>query len=118
MFAGAGWGWRIETAVHVLRIILSGVFDRIPNLELIVGHMGETLPFMMSRVDVMTPCFRWAPGGSCSPPTTLTDRSPRHALSGKIAGQSRRRDSQFTLLTVYDVIQEPDSAVPGRVIDV
>ena len=54
-FAGAGWGWHIETAVHVLRIILRGVFDRIPNLQLIVGHMGETLPFMMSRVDTMTP---------------------------------------------------------------
>jgi predicted TIM-barrel fold metal-dependent hydrolase len=51
MFAGAGWGWHIETAVHVLRVILSGVFDRIPNLQLIVGHMGETLPFMMSRVE-------------------------------------------------------------------
>ena len=54
-FAGAGWGWHIETAIHVLRIILGGVFDRIPNLQLIVGHMGETLPFMMSRVDTMTP---------------------------------------------------------------
>lgn len=54
-FAGPGWGWHIETAVHVLRIILGGVFDRIPNLQIIVGHMGETLPFMMSRVDMMGP---------------------------------------------------------------
>ena len=36
---------------------LGGVFDRIPNLQLIVGHMGEALPFMLSRVDVMTPDF-------------------------------------------------------------
>ena len=55
MLANAGWGWHIETAVHVLRIILAGVFDRYPKLQLIIGHLGETLPFMMSRVDTMSP---------------------------------------------------------------
>ncbi len=54
MLAGAGWGWHIETAVHVLRIILGGVFDRYPKLQMIVGHMGEALPFMQSRLDIMT----------------------------------------------------------------
>jgi uncharacterized protein len=47
MFAGAGWGWHIETAIHVIRIILGGTFDRYPRLQLVVGHMGETLPFML-----------------------------------------------------------------------
>lgn len=55
MFSNAGWGWHIETAVHVLRMILGGVFDRYPKLQVIVGHMGEALPFMMSRVDIMAP---------------------------------------------------------------
>lgn len=55
MFANAGWGWHIETAVHVLRMVLGGVFDRFPKLQVIVGHMGEALPFMMSRVDIMAP---------------------------------------------------------------
>jgi predicted TIM-barrel fold metal-dependent hydrolase len=54
MFANAGWGWHIETAVHVLRLILGGVFDRHPNLQIIVGHMGEGLPFMQSRADIMS----------------------------------------------------------------
>jgi predicted TIM-barrel fold metal-dependent hydrolase len=53
MFAGAGWGWHIETAIHVIRIILGGTFDRYPRLQLLVGHMGETLPFMLQRLDVM-----------------------------------------------------------------
>jgi predicted TIM-barrel fold metal-dependent hydrolase len=53
MFAGAGWGWHIETALHVIRIILGGAFDRFPRLQLIVGHMGETLPFMLPRLDSM-----------------------------------------------------------------
>jgi predicted TIM-barrel fold metal-dependent hydrolase len=49
--AAAGWGWHIETAIHVLRIILSGAFDRYPRLQLVIGHMGEALPFMLPRLD-------------------------------------------------------------------
>ena len=48
-----GWGWHIETAVHVLRIILSGAFDRYPGLQIVIGHLGEAIPFMMSRIDSM-----------------------------------------------------------------
>ncbi|MGC2657165.1 MAG: amidohydrolase family protein [Bryobacteraceae bacterium] len=53
LLAGPGWGWHIETAIHVIRIILGGTFDRYSKLQLIVGHMGETLPFMLQRLDVM-----------------------------------------------------------------
>jgi predicted TIM-barrel fold metal-dependent hydrolase len=53
MFSGPGWGWHIETALHVIRIVLGGTFDRYPGLQLVVGHMGETLPFMLQRLDVM-----------------------------------------------------------------
>lgn len=53
MLSGAGWGWHIETAVHVIRIILGGVFDQYPTLQLVIGHMGETIPFMLQRLDVM-----------------------------------------------------------------
>ncbi len=49
--ASAAWGWHIETANHVLRIILGGVFDRYPNLQIIIGHMGEGLPFMLPRME-------------------------------------------------------------------
>jgi uncharacterized protein len=55
MFAGPGWGWHIETAVHVLRMILGGVFDRFPDLQIVIGHMGEGLVGMFQRVDVMAP---------------------------------------------------------------
>lgn len=47
----AGWGWHAETATHVLRIILGGVFDRHPDLQLVIGHMGEALPFFLARID-------------------------------------------------------------------
>jgi predicted TIM-barrel fold metal-dependent hydrolase len=45
----AGWGWHAETALHTLRLIVSGLFDRLPGLQLIIGHMGEGLPFALAR---------------------------------------------------------------------
>lgn len=51
----AAWGWHIETAVHVIRIISSGAFDQYPKLQLIVGHLGEGLPFMLQRLDQNLP---------------------------------------------------------------
>ena len=49
--SAAAWGWHAETGLHVLRIVLAGVFDRHPQLRLVVGHMGEMLPFMLARID-------------------------------------------------------------------
>lgn len=56
-FGSPGWGWHIETAVHVLRLILGGAFDRFPKLQLVIGHLGEGLMAMFQRVDVMTPAM-------------------------------------------------------------
>lgn len=47
----SGWGWHSETAIHVLRLIVSGTLDRYSGLQLIIGHMGEMLPVMMARCD-------------------------------------------------------------------
>jgi uncharacterized protein len=55
LLATAAWGWHVETATHVLRLILGGAFDRYPNLQLVVGHMGEGLPFFMPRLEVALP---------------------------------------------------------------
>ncbi len=49
------WGWHIDTATHILRIILGGVFDRFPDLQFIIGHMGEGLPFFIPRFDHRLP---------------------------------------------------------------
>ncbi len=51
MLSIAGWGWHSETAIHLLRMILGGTFDKHPNLKIIIGHMGEMLPMMMARID-------------------------------------------------------------------
>jgi len=50
-FSAAAWGWHAETGLHVLRMVLGGVFDRHPGLQLVIGHMGEMLPFMLERID-------------------------------------------------------------------
>ncbi|MCR8842306.1 amidohydrolase family protein [Paenibacillus sp. SC116] len=55
VLATAAWGWHIDTANHVLRLILSGAFDRYPTLQVIVGHLGETLPFMLPRLERSLP---------------------------------------------------------------
>jgi len=48
----AGWGYTVETATQAIRLVLSGVFDTHPNLKVILGHLGETLPFLMWRADM------------------------------------------------------------------
>jgi len=50
---GAIYGFGVETGLHALRIMTSGVFDRFPKLQLILGHMGEALPFWLYRLDYM-----------------------------------------------------------------
>ncbi|TDZ44418.1 amidohydrolase family protein [Mycobacteroides franklinii] len=47
----AAWAWHAELGLHSLRIIVSGVFDRHPALRLIVGHLGEFLPFGLFRAE-------------------------------------------------------------------
>ncbi|MBC8153061.1 MAG: amidohydrolase [Bacteroidetes bacterium] len=50
---GAIWGYGLEAGTHALRLMLSGVLDRFPRLQIVLGHMGEALPFWMWRLDFM-----------------------------------------------------------------
>ena len=50
---GAIFGFAVETGLHLLRLIVSGVFDRFPKLRVVVGHLGEGLPFWLYRLDYM-----------------------------------------------------------------
>jgi len=49
--ARAGWGFALDTSCHFLRILFAGVFDAYPRLKIILGHLGEGLPFAMHRLD-------------------------------------------------------------------
>jgi 2,3-dihydroxybenzoate decarboxylase len=48
---GATWSWTAETAAHALRLVFGGTFERFPKVTIILGHMGETLPYLLWRLD-------------------------------------------------------------------
>jgi predicted TIM-barrel fold metal-dependent hydrolase len=54
-FATAAWGWHNETGIHFLHLVLSGVFDRYPDLQVILGHWGEMVPWFLDRLDDALP---------------------------------------------------------------
>ena len=55
VFSTGGWGWHIETAIHLVRMILGGVFDAYPKLQIVIGHLGEGIPFMLPRMNKNLP---------------------------------------------------------------
>jgi hypothetical protein len=58
--ATGGYGWHYETSLHALRMIVGGVFDRLPGLKVILGHLGEGIPFHLSRIDdTLAPPVLW-----------------------------------------------------------
>src|ERR1700678_2372406 len=50
-FRGSAWGFHVETAEHMLRLMMSGLFEKLPTLCIIIGHLGELLPFWAWRID-------------------------------------------------------------------
>ena len=56
-FATTAWGWHVETAVNLIRLVLSGAFDRAPGLQVILGHWGELTTFFLERIDEMFNVF-------------------------------------------------------------
>ena len=87
-FAVAGWGWHADTAVHVLRLVLSGALDRHPRLQLIIGHMGEGLATMLARFDQVFGTVRKAP----------------RSVSQTIVEQVNVTTSGFTTLPLFNAL--------------
>ena len=57
------WGYGMEVGTHAVRLMIGGVFDRFPKLKIVIGHMGEAVPFWLWRLD-----FMGAPGGWANRP--------------------------------------------------
>jgi 5-carboxyvanillate decarboxylase len=68
---GAIWGYAVETSLHALRLIFSGVFDALPDLRIVIGHMGEGIPFFLDRMDT-----HYAAGGGRGPASKPLSRPP------------------------------------------
>jgi len=62
--AGTPFGFGVETSMAMMRLVLSGAFDQFPNLKIILGHLGEGLPFILQRIDFpfVRPHFKTDPG--------------------------------------------------------
>lgn len=76
-----GWAWQVETGTHLLRLMCGGVFDRYPRLKIIVGHMGELIPYTLERLNTALTLGNWLLA----------------AQSGK-AGPGRRQPMQKSVL--------------------
>lgn len=73
---GPVWSWMVETGTHALRLVFAGVFERYPNAQLILGHMGETLPYQLWRFD-----SRWA---ICNQGTRALKHPPSYYIRNNI----------------------------------
>ncbi len=55
VFSSYGYGWHVDAGIHMIRMILSGIFNKLPNLKLMTGHWGELVPYYFDRIDEMIP---------------------------------------------------------------
>jgi len=53
--ATSAWGWHLETGNACAEVILSGALDRFPKLQLILGHQGEVIPFLLPKLEMAFP---------------------------------------------------------------
>ncbi|KAF4919077.1 Decarboxylase orsB [Colletotrichum viniferum] len=89
-----GWGWHSRTSLHFLRLFAAGIFDRFPKLKIILGHMGEMLPFMMDRI--VRSSGRW-------PPSENRKRGLRDVWDGNVWVTT---SGMFSLAPMACLIQE------------
>lgn len=71
---GPTWAWTAETATHALRLVMGGVFECYPGVRVILGHMGETLPYLLWRLDRRVQAFS-ADGKQPARPSDLIKRN-------------------------------------------
>jgi predicted TIM-barrel fold metal-dependent hydrolase len=91
MLSTGGWGWHAEAGLAALRLILAGTFDRHPNLQLILGHMGEMLVSFADRADALTK-------------TTRLERSVLDCITGNIYATPGGVFSHRMLRQILDVL--------------
>ncbi len=101
----ASWGFAAEAGTHVLRLIYSGLFDKFPRLQMIIGHLGEMLPFAAYRVDRY-----YGLGGNAS-----AQRHTAPAL-GLPAQQLSRHDKRQLLPAGLRLHARGDGGRPGDVL--
>ncbi|MBV0912268.1 amidohydrolase family protein [Anianabacter salinae] len=82
---GPVWSWTVETATHALRLVFAGTFDRYPGAKLVLGHLGETLPYLMWRLDSRWEISNRGTMRLAHPPSTYFRRNVWVTTSGMCA---------------------------------
>jgi 2,3-dihydroxybenzoate decarboxylase len=85
---GPTWSWTAETTTHALRMVFGGVFDRFPRVRVVLGHMGETLPFFLWRLDHRASAF--ADHAPEVTPSELVRRNIRITTAGSFSDEPLR----------------------------
>ncbi|MFJ5678337.1 amidohydrolase family protein [Streptomyces sp. NPDC093097] len=86
--SAAGLGWHLDTGIHCIRLILGGVFDRFPNLQIIVGHHFEALGWMAWRTD-----YSFIGEASGGLKRTVKEYLRENFYGGILAGDFRNQES-------------------------
>lgn len=86
--SAAGLGWHIDTGIHCIRLILGGVFDRFPRLQIIVGHQFEALSWMAWRTD-----YSFVSGANGSLKRTVKEYLRENFYGGILAGDFANQES-------------------------
>ncbi|MER7409781.1 amidohydrolase family protein [Streptomyces cacaoi] len=89
--SGAVWGYAAEAGLHAMRLVMSGTLDRYPDLSIVLGHLGEGIPFHLSRIDNRYAFARRVSGAAT--PTARLELTP---------GEYFRRNFTFTTSGIDD----------------
>jgi 2,3-dihydroxybenzoate decarboxylase len=81
------WGWGVETGSHALRMVVSGLFERFPKAKLVIGHLGETLPYLLWRFDSRSKMYGW---NLPKPPSQYIKDNILVTLSGMFSAEPLR----------------------------
>ncbi len=94
-----GWSWAAEVGTHIIRLIGNGVFDQFPQLQIVIGHMGEGLPFFVDRIDNR---YFWEHEMAAVPPRL-------EAQAERLHPREYRSDDQWHELQRAAAADDPDA---------
>ncbi len=94
--ASAVWGFAADTSLHALRLIFSGLFDEFPKLKIILGHLGETIPFMLARINT-----RWS---AFTSPIKLKKLPKQYFRDNFLVSTSGMNEDPVVLKAVIDIL--------------
>ena len=94
---GPAWAYGVEVGTHILKLISAGVFDRFPRLRIVVGHMGEALPFWLPRIDNRYVAMRASMFGGAKPMQRLPSDYIRENLWVTTSGMNYWPQLRMTL---------------------